>query len=118
MNAVLETKKELLYCWTANGFNVLVPKRRGSGFLKAPYGHHADKGLDAIATAARCDVFGLDGALEFECKGAVFHGGKAVRGEFTATVVPRLEAHYGLTAREVSESEFWRLNPVPHSDKF
>ncbi len=105
--------KELLYCWVASGLHVLVPKRRGMGFLKTPYGHHLDRGLDAIADAAHVDVTGLDGALCFECSGKIYHGGKAARDAFAAVIVPRLQTHYGWNAREVDETEFWRLYPVP-----
>lgn len=118
MDAETGIKKELLYCWVSSRFRVLVPKRRGTGFLKVPYGHHPDKVLDRIAIAAGCDVIGLDGALEFECSGAVYHGSNAVRAEFAGIVVPRLEAHYGLTAREIPEHEYWRLTPIPHTDGF
>jgi hypothetical protein len=103
---------QLLYCWVAECFNVLVPKKRGSGFLKVPYGHHHDQGLTAIANSAQCDVFGLDGSLEFQCSGAIFHGPESMRDQFSATVVPQLERHYGMTSREVSVSEFWALHPV------
>jgi hypothetical protein len=89
-------KGELLYCWVSRGFNVLVPKLR-----------------NAVADAVQCDVFGLDGALEFVCSGAVYFGGDARRGEFASKVVPLLERHYGIAAREIDSAEFWRLNPSP-----
>lgn len=118
MNAATGNEKELLYCWVARDFNVLVPKRRGSGFLKVPYGHHVDQSLDVIADAGRCEVTGLDGALAFECGGEIFNGGDEVRSDFAAIIIPRLESHYGLTAREIDAPDFWRLVPVPYSDKF
>lgn len=100
--------KELLYSWVANGFNVLVPKQRGEGFLKVPYGHHIKKGLDAAADAGNCDVYGLDGVLEFNW--FTFDAGK--RAAFVSAVVPLLEAHYGWPAREIDQYEFWRLRPT------
>lgn len=108
--------KRILWCWVSNGFQVLVPKRRGSGFLRVPYGHHHDAALDAIGALVRVDVFGLDGALFFECAGSVFHGGPAVREAFAAKVVPALERHYGLSALEISEAEFWRLHPLERAE--
>ncbi|MDR9839672.1 MULTISPECIES: hypothetical protein [Herbaspirillum] len=103
--------KELLCCWVAGQFCVLVPKRRGSGFLRVPYGHHFDEGLDDIASTVSCDVFGLDGMLEFECGGSTYHD-QVARERFFKQVVPRLETHYGVLAREVSQSEFWRYHPL------
>lgn len=61
-------------------------------------------------------MFGLDGALFFECSGSVFHGTPAVREAFAAKVVPALERHYGLRAQEISESEFWQLHPLERAE--
>lgn len=103
---------QLLFCWVASSFHVLVPKKRGGGFLKVPYGHHDDQGLNAIASVANCDVFGLDGSLEFSCTGAIYHGPQQMRDQFSAAVVPLLEKHYGMTAREITSHEFWSLHPL------
>lgn len=108
--------KMLRWCWVANGFNVLIPKRRGIGYLRVPYGHHHDAALDAIGALVGVDVFGLDGALFFECSGSVFHGAPAVREAFAAKVVPALERHYGLGALEISQDEFWRLHPLERAE--
>lgn len=107
----MESNHVLLYCWVANNFHVLVPKRRGTGYLSAPYGHHPIPGLDAVATSAGVDVTGLDGALCFECGGSVFHGAEDIRRAFVSQVVPPLELHYGMASREIDASEFWRLHP-------
>ena len=106
---VTMTKRELLYSWSAAMFRVLVPKQRGEGFLRVPYGHHPKPELDRIAAVARCDVFGLDGALDFEVPGAIYHGGKTERDAFVAKIVPLLEAHYGVPAREISSEEQFDL---------
>ena len=102
--------KKLLFCWVAQGLQVLVTKRRGKGFLKTPYGHHANEGLDEIEAAAHCNLFGLDGALRFDCD-RIFFGGDEKRKNFLETIVPMLEAHYGYKAIEIGELEFWELNP-------
>lgn len=102
----------LLYSWAASNFHVLVPKKRGAGYLAVPYGHHPNPGLDQIAARVRVDVTGLDGALCFECGGAVFHGGDAARAAFASKIMPALEAHYGMASREIPEGEFWRLHPL------
>lgn len=102
-------KRELLYSWSAAMFRVLVPKQRGQGFLRVPYGHHPKPELDRIAEVAGCDVWGLDGALDFEVPGSLYHGGKEARDAFVARIVPLLEVHYGVTAREISSDEQFNL---------
>ena len=105
------TKPKLLFAWVASNFQVLVPKKRGAGFLRVALGHHQDKELADVATAAGCDLFGLDGALQFDCGGAIFHGGNDARQAFESRVVHRLEAHYGFEARAISPGAFWVLHP-------
>lgn len=104
--------KELLYCWVAKTLSVLVPKKRGEGYLKVPYGHHHIMALTDIANDADVDVTGLDGALEFECGWKIFHGGEATRKDLSSKVIPRLETHYGYAAREIHEKEFWEKHPL------
>ena len=82
---------ELLFCWVAGQLSVLVPKKRGSGFLRVIYGHHHNQALTEIANAAQSDVFGLDGALDFVCGGKVYHGGASIRAEYAEKIIPRLE---------------------------
>lgn len=104
--------KELLYCWVAGQFSVLVPKKKGSGYLKSPYGHHYIEELTAIADKMRCDVWGLDGALDFRVSSALFYGKENERREFAGKLMPMLEHYYGLPSREIGGAEFWRLNPI------
>lgn len=99
--------REILLWWGSNQLSALVPKRRGAGFLKVPYGHHHDPALEAIAQEAGCDLVGLDGSLDFQCGAPIYHGGDAVRQAFLARIVPALEAHYAATCREVNAAEFW-----------
>lgn len=101
--------RELLYSWTSSEFVVLVPKRRGKGFLRQPLGHHWDKGLDRIGQAAGCDMCGLDGSLNFEVSRELYHGPDDGKLAFVARIVPMLEAHYGCTAREISSVEHWQI---------
>lgn len=103
--------KTLLYCWVAQNLNVLVPKVRGEGFLKIPYGHHHNQSLTAIANNAGVDVNGLDGALCFECSAAIFHGSEAVKDAFVEKVIPPLEKYYGMPSRKIESNEFWEKNP-------
>lgn len=103
--------RELLFCWVAETFSVLIPKIRGEGFLKVPLGHHENQALRDVSEIAGCDICGLDGSLDFEVGGKVFHGGHDARAEFALRVVAALEAHYGVPAREISRAEFYELNP-------
>jgi len=104
--------RELLYTWSHECLAVLVPKQRGVGFLKVPYGDHNDPALNHVADAAGCDLFGKDGALEFQCGGQVYHGGCTAHAAFEAQVIPALEAHYGWRARAIPSHEFWALHPT------
>lgn len=108
---VAAPKPCLLYCWMWARMEVLVPKKRGSGYLKVPFGHHADDELGHLETVAECDIFGLDGALSFEC-GAQISSCPDKRTKFEARILPGLQKHYKMDTREVSETEFWRLHPI------
>jgi len=107
-----DSQKTLLFCWVSNVFSVLVPKKRGEGFLKVPYGHHNNPALNAVGDAVGLDITGLDGALMLECGGKVYHGGKEIRKSFEGRVISMLEKHYGLRAREVTEKEYWAKHPL------
>lgn len=104
--------KELLYSWVSGQFSVLVPKKRGTGFLKTPYGHHHNIELSRIESNAGCDLWGLDGSLDFQVSGAIFHGGRDGQLAFSGKVMPLLEQYYGVSSREVGPSDFWRLHPM------
>ncbi|WP_343028272.1 hypothetical protein [Massilia sp. MP_M2] len=107
--------RTLLYCWVSNGFSVLVPKRRGTGYLKVPYGHHHIDGLTAAANAVGCDVVGLDGELAFESRelrGLYCARTGDARAIFIAKLMPLLERHYQMDSREVDAATFWQLHPL------
>ena len=104
-------KRELLCCWVAMRFQVLVPKRRGMGFQMVPYGHHFHDGLSQVEAVAGCDIVGLDGALEFCCPEALYHGKEEEKATFEAKVLPALQELYGCPARRVSPKEFWSNHP-------
>lgn len=105
----------LLYCWVSNGFSVLVPKRRGTGYLKVPYGHHHNDALTAIANEVGCDVIGLDGELAFESREVktLYHNRVSDdRAAFVAKIMPMLEKHYQMDSREVDADTFWESHPL------
>ncbi len=64
-----------------------------------------------IAHKCGCDIFGLDGALDFQVGRAMFYGPENRRIVFEGSVMPMLEAYYGMPSRRIDEYEFWLLNP-------
>lgn len=85
---------------------ILVPKKRGTGFLKAPFGHHQGP-LSKVEAEIGFDLWGLDGSLDVQT-GSFAHEDK---DELLARIMPPLEAHYGMGWREVDEIDFWSLHP-------
>lgn len=102
--------KELLYALLSGRIEILVPKARGKGFLKAPLGHHQTP-VAEIASDLGYDIVGLDGALE------VYRGGlnRMTETEIeraVAILIPALTKHYGYPARLLTTQEFWSLHPI------
>lgn len=106
--------RELLGCWLPTMFSVLVPKRIGSGFLRVPLGHHQSARLEPVEVAAGCDIYGLDGALDFQC-GTVVAVYEAERVKFEGKIRSALESAYGLPLRIVEPRIYWQLHPYTHS---
>lgn len=103
-----------LWAWTLGMLHVLVPKQRGIGWLLVPAGHHASPKIRDIETAAGCDVFGLDGTLDFDC-GMDIGVYRDQRRAFEDRVFPAIErAFCCLRGQEVSldriEAEMKRPN--------
>lgn len=103
--------KVMIWTWAGGNLVVLIPKKRGSGFLKTPYWHNVDPALEDIRDElGGVDIFGLDGHLEF-----VLSMGKrqeTVSDDFAEKAIALLEAHYGYPSKE-SYSEFFENHPVP-----
>lgn len=100
--------RELLYCWGGESLDVLVPKKRGTGFLAVPWGHHANKGLSRIEQDLRCDICGLDGYLLIDC-GLKVTCYLERRAEFAGRAMALLSAHYGVPFREIGVEEFFNF---------
>lgn len=103
--------RELLYNWSSEALDVLVPKKRGEGFLMVPYGHHHDRGLSSIEDEARCLLTGLDGYLNFYT-GLEITCYPEKRAEFASRIMPLLEKHYNCSSREIEKDEFWEKCPA------
>jgi len=50
----------LVSTWLFEGIQILIPKRKGHGFLKVPAGHHNESWMSEI----KYDIDGLDGYLD------------------------------------------------------
>lgn len=101
--------KTLLVCLDAfdKAVSILVPKRRGEGFLKSPLGHHHDR-VSQIAHEIELDIYGLDGALEVQT--GSLHGKDTEA--LLERIMPPLCQHYQMDFRVIARAEFWKLHPL------
>ena len=89
------------WAWDMAALNVLIPKQRGTGWLKTPAGHHATPRTSAMEEAGGCDVCGLDGFLTFQCGGKIAVYSEK-RRDFEARVLPAVTEWYKVAkGREV-----------------
>ena len=104
-NLTTLVQKEMLVCKLEGRVEVLIPKRRGAGFLKAPLGHHMNP-LAELGHKFEFDFMGLDGALEI-------YGGcmSSLRAEefevVLSQVIPAISALNGFPFRVVGRDEFY-----------
>lgn len=57
---------EILLTRLAKTYAALIPKRRGTGFLRVPVGHHPERRITDLEDAIGGNVFGLDGDVDLE----------------------------------------------------
>ena len=97
-----------------SGLNIAIPKKRGSGYLKQPYGHHSISALNQIAFDESVDMCGLDGYLNLEYGYVEIDA----RSTITARVMPRIAAHYGFSDWREDYHGFWEVvQGSRHNDK-
>jgi len=99
-----EGNKLLLWMYFDGSICILVPKKRGTGFLRVPYGHHVDDGLEDV----RCeldmvDLFGLDGYLRVDCNKWCDQDRDRV---YAHKVMSAFGAHYGVNYKEIRADVF------------
>ncbi len=101
--------KTLLVCLDAidGVVTILVPKRRGEGFLRQPFGHHVGQ-LTVIENEIGFDIWGLDGSLDVQT-GSIY--GKDIDALVTKIITP-LCSHYGMAYRVVDSDEYWTKHPL------
>ncbi|ARK07519.1 hypothetical protein LAV_00144 [Sphingobium phage Lacusarx] len=86
--------------------SILVPKRRGVGFLKSPLGHHNGP-LHSISYDIGFDIYGLDGSLDIQT-GSLY---RFDIPELLARIIPPIAAHYQMEWEQIGD-EFWDLHPI------
>lgn len=89
--------------WDTSGLCIAVPKKRGHGYLKVPYGHHAVARLNRIATAEGVDMDGLDGYLNL----GYGYTDTDERAAIVHRVLPQIAAHYGFASWREDPAAFW-----------
>lgn len=100
----MQDKLKAIYIWSAGGLSILIPNKKGTKYLKVPYGHHPVESLKNIEVQFNIDVFGLDGYLSFEFGYIDTHKRLAIVNE----IMPILMKHYGFNEHEENYS-FWDL---------
>ena len=94
-----------IYFWSSGGLNIAIPKRRGTGYLAQPLGHHYVEALSDIENSEHIDICGLDGYLALEYR----YTNLNKRAEIVARVMPRLAKHFRFAEWREDEREFWRI---------
>ena len=106
-------EKKLLWLYIHNSICVLVPKKRGSGFLMTPYGHHINRQLEDVRQykMGGVDIFGLDGCLEL-CVNK--HDFQDENDEYATKLLTALSDYYQMPFEKITKDQFFKLHPVPH----
>ncbi len=97
---------EAIYMWDRGGLNILIPKRRGAGYLKCPIGHHPVAALSDIEVAVSADFCGLDGYLQVEYIRTVPQDKEA---EAVAKIMPMLASYFGFKTWREDTRAFWKV---------
>lgn len=103
--------RELVALFQDPNLFVLVPRKRGAGFLRVPLGHHHCPLADLEARIG-CDIIGLDGHLWIDVGYTLPYAGEAKRHEAAKAILQVLGAFYELPWREAWPAEFWRRHPI------
>lgn len=96
---------EAIYMWDLGGLNILIPKRRGEGYLKVPYSHHAVPALSDIEHREGVDMDGLDGYLSLDYRYVHPDDRQAI----VDRVMPRLAKHFKFTTWREDTKAFWKV---------
>lgn len=92
---------KMIACFALHkGLQIKVPKRRGSGFLKTPCGHHHEPWMHDIGY----DVDGLDGMLDIDCGYVKYEDRKAMANKIMPLIQKRFKFDWVLVD---SRKDFW-----------
>lgn len=104
-----ERQRTARYMWDDSGLNIIIPKRRGDGYLRVPYGHHNNPKLNLISDSVNVvDVTGLDGYLNFRFSAKVIYDASK-RAKIVAIVMPQLAAYFDFKSWIEDIRGFWRV---------
>lgn len=103
--------KEMLVAFFLGRVEVLIPKKRGEGFLKMPVGHHDNAISRFMRRNTSFDVSGLDGSLEIEI-GQYHSIPRDKEQDFVRRNIQPLAEHLGFKVRIVSCTEYWAEHPT------
>ena len=99
----------LYYVGIARGVSILIPKRRGVGYLKAPFGgHHCNDAYRAFTSEIQSDCFDIDGYLFV---GTSYNWQSQEYRDFTSEVLQVLLEIYPHCsgAKEIGSDEFFKI---------
>lgn len=102
---------EILVMFFDRSIEMLVPKRRGEGFLKMPIGHHYSP-LAAFISELGYDAYGLDGNISVQTG----YIPRADEAKWVEKVVAPIAEHLGFPFRVVRPAEYWDKHPIPRNE--
>ncbi len=93
---------------------VLIPKKRGKGYLRCPV-HHSHNDLSRLMDELGYhDICGLNGELVVFIQTFIFNEN---REEILSSFMPQLSQHFGVPWRIVSEEEYYHNYPLKSEGK-
>lgn len=108
--------KEILVAFFQKQVSLLIPKKRGVGFLRQPLGHHACP-LSLLAYDLRYDMFGLDGSLDIELGRGNGCLNDKQQADFCTEIVVPIAKLFNFPYRVVDIHEFWDNHPTSKKSK-
>lgn len=102
--------KSILVNFALGGMSMLIPKKRGDGFLKVPLGHHASELSTYLIDNFTYEFDGLDGCIAVQT--GYVHPDR--EQYFLDTVAAPIAKHLAMEFRRVEDKEYWQLHPLAH----
>lgn len=99
--------KELLVHFRQTYVAVLVPKKRGEGFLKIPLGHH-NCPLSQVERDVGYDIFGLEGELEIQTGYISSEDYEELKENVIKPIAECLQLPY----RVIDQDEYFAKHPI------